>query len=106
MPFVSLAAVAGRTLFPGVVGHYAHSERFTIGEVELIAGAIVPTHQHLHAQLSYVVSGQVEFTIGEDTRILATGDCALIPGNMPHSIRAITAARVLDTFTPPRDDYR
>lgn len=106
MPFCTLASLPGRTLFPGVTGHYAHTDRFTIGDVELAAGSVVPTHQHPHEQLSYVLSGRIDFTVGGETRVMGPGDCALIPGNVPHSVRALTAARVLDTFTPVREDYR
>jgi quercetin dioxygenase-like cupin family protein len=106
MPFTTLASLPARPLFPGVAGHYAHTSSLTIGEVELAAGATVPAHQHPHEQLSYVVSGRVEFTVGAETRTLHAGDCALIPGNTPHRVVALGDARVVDVFTPAREDYR
>ena len=53
-----------------------------------------------------ITSGEVEFTIGSETQILRPGDCALIPGETPHGCRALSACRLLDVFTPTRDDYR
>jgi quercetin dioxygenase-like cupin family protein len=106
MPFATLAAQPARPLFAGVTGRYAHLDRLTIGEVELAAGAVVPVHQHPHDQLTYVVAGRAECTIGGETQVLEPGMCALIPGGTLHSFRPLTACRVLDAFTPARDDLR
>lgn len=106
MPFTTLSSAAAKSLFAGVSGHYAHAERLTIGEVELAAGASVPTHQHPHEQVTYVLSGTLEFFLGDEGRVLEAGMCAVIPANAPHRCRAITATRVLDIFAPVREDYR
>ena len=106
MPIATLAALPAKYLFPGVAGRYAHTDRLTIGEVELAAGAVVPTHQHPHDQLTYFLSGRAECTAAGETHALEPGRCVLIPGGTPHSVRAITACRVLDVFTPVRDDLR
>jgi len=106
MPFANLPALPGRAIFPGVTGRYAHEARLTVGEIELAAGATVALHQHPHDQLSYVIGGAVEFAIGPDKKILNAGECALIPGGAAHGCRAITACRLLDVFTPVREDYR
>jgi quercetin dioxygenase-like cupin family protein len=34
------------------------------------------------------------------------GDVVAIPGGVRHGARALGPARVLDVFTPVRDDYR
>ena len=106
MPLAHLPTVPARQFFPGARGHYAHGERTTIGEVILEPGAVVPIHQHPHEQVSYVVSGRLEFTIGAERYELTPGDALLIPGHAPHGCRAITACRVVDIFTPVREDYR
>jgi len=106
MSTVTLAAQPARALFPGITGRYAHLDRLTVGEIELAAGAVVPLHQHPHDQMSYLLAGRAECTSGGETHVLEAGMCALIPGHTPHSFRALTACRVLDTFTPARDDYR
>jgi quercetin dioxygenase-like cupin family protein len=38
--------------------------------------------------------------------VMKAGSVALIPGGTPHGCRAITACRLVDAFTPARDDYR
>lgn len=106
MPFAQLSTAQTKNLFPGVAGRYAHAARFTVGEIELAAGAVVPSHQHPHDQFSYVVAGAVEFTIGTETQVMQAGTVALIPGGTPHSCRALAASRLIDAFTPLREDYR
>jgi quercetin dioxygenase-like cupin family protein len=106
MPLTHLPSVSGRNLFPGVMGHYTHGERTTVGEVVLEPGAVVPVHQHMHEQVSYLVSGKLEFTIGNEKYLMDPGACLVIPSHQPHGCRALTACRVVDIFTPVREDYR
>lgn len=106
MPFTTFSSAAVKSLFTGIHGRYAHAERLTLGEVELAAGAAVPTHQHPHEQVTYVLAGKLEFFIGDEGCVLEAGMCAVIPANKPHRCRALTAARVLDIFAPVREDYR
>jgi len=107
MPFTTLASLPAKEILGGGVrGHYAHLERLTIGEVELAAGTVLPHHQHPHEQISYVISGRFEFTVGGETTVLEPGMVALIPGGVPHSGRTLTACRVVDVFSPVREDYR
>ena len=106
MPLVQISTLPARNLFPGVSGRYAHGERTTVGEVLLAPGGVVPTHQHPHEQTSYVISGQLEFTVGTEKYLMNTGACLLIPGHAPHGCRAITDCRVIDIFNPVREDYR
>jgi quercetin dioxygenase-like cupin family protein len=106
MPFVNLATTKTRQVFPGVAGRYAHEARLTVGEIDLAAGAVVAPHEHPHDQLSYVIAGEVEFTIESETQVMHPGMVALIPGGTLHGCRALTACRLVDVFTPMREDYR
>ena len=106
MPFTTLARVPSKPLMAGITAHVAHLERMTLSEAVLTAGAVLPTHQHPHEQCTYVLAGRLEFTIGPETQVLEPGMCALIPGGTPHGARALTACRVLDAFSPVREDYR
>ena len=107
MPFVTLANQPAKELFNGTIrGHYAHLERLTFGEVELAADTVVPLHQHPHEQVTYVISGRFEFTVGTETTVLEAGHSALIPSGILHGGRTLTACRVIDIFSPVREDYR
>ncbi|MEM7660178.1 MAG: cupin domain-containing protein, partial [Bacteroidota bacterium] len=83
-----------------------HTERMTIASWHIEAGAVLPEHQHPHEQVAYLTKGELELTVGGKTQRLVPGKVAVIPGNTPHSGRAITACEVLDVFQPVREDYR
>jgi quercetin dioxygenase-like cupin family protein len=72
--------------------------------VEFDAGAEGYVHSHPHEQLSYVIRGELDFTIDGNVRRVREGDSIYIPGNAKHGVKALTAAALFDTFTPLRDD--
>ena len=107
MSFVKLATLPAKEIFGGTIrGHYAHLDRMTIGEVVLQPDTVVPLHEHPHEQVTYVLEGRFEFTVGERTTVLEPGLAVLIPGGVRHGGRTLTACRVLDVFSPVREDYR
>lgn len=105
MPFIDRASVPPLDLAPGVRLRVSHGPNLMLSYVELDEGAVVPRHQHPHEQGGMVVSGRVRFTIGDETKECGPGDLYLIPPNVPHTVTALTAAEVLDVFTPIREDY-
>jgi len=107
MPFATLAALPAKEIFGGTIrGHYAHLAKLTVGEAELNAHPLVPLHQHPHEQVTYVLAGRFEFTVAAETTVLEPGMAAIIPGGVSHGGRTLTACRVIDVFSPARDDYR
>lgn len=107
MSFVTLSSLPAKEIFGGTIrGHYAHLDRMTVGEVEVDAGTVLPMHSHPHEQITCVLEGRFEFTVGSDTRILEPGITALIPGGVMHGGKTLTACRLIDIFTPVRKDYR
>jgi quercetin dioxygenase-like cupin family protein len=75
-------------------------------EFRLDAGAKIPEHSHPHEQIGYVVSGRLRITVANQSHELGPGDTYWAPANVPHSARIMEAAVVVDTFSPPREDYR
>lgn len=67
--------------------------------------AIGALHEHPHQQISYVESGQFEYTIAGETRLLNPGDSCLVRGNTLHGVRCVAAGVLIDAFTPRRDDF-
>lgn len=83
----------------------AHDGGLMQVEVNFEAGAVGPMHSHPHEQLTYVLSGEFEFTIGGETRIVRAGDTMYKKSGVPHGCRCLKQGVLLDTFTPQRDDY-
>jgi quercetin dioxygenase-like cupin family protein len=68
-------------------------------------GAIIATHHHVHEQISHIISGRIEFTVGDETQIMKAGDVLYIPSNVPHSAVILEDTVNLEIFSPPREDF-
>lgn len=95
-----------KPLAPGLTGYYAHGERLTLGLVDIKAGSDLPQHQHPHEQITYILEGQLNMTIGGELHVLTAGMFYVIPSNVWHGAVAITDCKVMDVFNPVREDYR
>jgi quercetin dioxygenase-like cupin family protein len=69
------------------------------------AGAAGAPHAHPHVQASYVAEGRFEVTIGEATATIGPGGSFIVPPNVVHGVKALTTGRLIDCFTPRRDDF-
>src|SRR5258708_7885177 len=81
-------------------------ERTLVSEVTFERGGIVPKHSHPHEQTGYVVSGAIEFTLGDRPVVLRAGEGYLIPGGLAHSCLALEDSVAIDIFSPLRDEYK
>ena len=106
MPFYQLDTLPTRELFPGFTARLVHTPLVTQSFVECTAGAAFPEHQHPHEQTVIVLEGELELVAAGATHRLTPGMVFAIPGHVPHSGRAVVATRVLDVFSPPRDDLK
>ncbi|HUS75494.1 MAG TPA: cupin domain-containing protein [Methanothrix sp.] len=64
------------------------------------------SHSHPHDQAGYVVLGKIRITVDGKSCDLGPGDSYSAPSGILHSAIALEASVVVDTFSPPRDDYR
>lgn len=94
-----------KELVPGITGYYAHGEKMTFGYVELLEGAKIPMHQHMHEQITYIIEGQLDMVISGEPCLLTAGMFHVIPSNVSHSAVAKTFCKVIDAFSPVREDY-
>jgi quercetin dioxygenase-like cupin family protein len=69
--------------------------------------ALIPHHRHVHEQITYVLEGEMEFTVEGETKLLKAGDGVIILSNQEHSARVLDKpAKALDAWYPIREDYR
>lgn len=69
------------------------------------AGQEGAVHTHPHCQCGYIIEGTFEATVGDETEILHGGDCFYAESNVPHGLVALTDGKMLDIFTPMREDF-
>ncbi len=68
-------------------------------------GAVGALHHHPHTQITYVVSGKFEFSIGEETKIVQAGDTLLKKDGIEHGCVCLEEGILLDIFNPMREDF-
>jgi quercetin dioxygenase-like cupin family protein len=83
----------------------AHGGKMMAVQVNFEKGAVGPLHSHPHEQLTYVLSGEFEFTIGEEVRTVKAGDTLYKEPHVMHGCVCRVAGTLLDTFTPIREDF-
>jgi quercetin dioxygenase-like cupin family protein len=72
---------------------------------ELEAGSRLPEHAHPQEQVAHVIKGRLILTVAGVPHELTAGDAVYIASGVPHSGETIEETTVIDTFSPPRDDY-
>jgi quercetin dioxygenase-like cupin family protein len=97
LAFTGLPGLCRRTL--------AWGERIMLLENTFEPGAEMSTHSHPHEQITYVVSGEIDILLEEETYHLEPGDSLLLPSNCPHGVRTSKGAVVIDVFAPPRVEF-
>ncbi len=74
-------------------------------QAHLAAGSKMPEHQHPQEQQVYILSGRMKLIVEGTPHELATGDSFYLASNIPHGVETLEETRVLDTFSPPREEY-
>ena len=95
-----------KEIAPGFFSKLIHTDTNTINFIEVTAGSSIPLHQHIHEQCSFAIEGKFEMTVNGDTQILEPGFFAVIPSNAMHGGKALTDCKLIDLFSPVREDYR
>ncbi len=68
-------------------------------------GAVGALHHHPHTQITYVVSGQFEFEIGGEKKVVNPGDSMLKRDGVEHGCVCLEEGILLDIFAPMREDF-
>ena len=69
------------------------------------AGAVGSLHSHPHTQITYVVSGTFEFTVGDRKYVVKPGDTLIKKDGVVHGCVAPEGGVLIDFFTPCREDF-
>ena len=104
--FEDLASIPPQGIWERIAARSRHGEELTLSVVELDPGAVVAEHSHPNEQLGIVLTGAIDFRVGDERRELGAGGTWLIPSHTPHEATAGPEGAVLiDVFAPPRADW-
>ena len=104
--FFKFDDIGTKEVAPGFFSKLIHTETNTINFIDVKAGSSIPRHQHVNQQCSFAIEGQFELTVNDVPQILQPGLFAIIPPNAWHSGVAITDCKLIDIFSPVREDYK
>lgn len=82
-----------------------YDDKIMLVKVNFDEGGIGYKHEHYHSQVTYVASGEFEFSIGDETKIVKEGDSVYIPPNVLHGAICKKGGILIDVFSPIREDF-
>ena len=82
-----------------------YGERAMVAKIFLKKGAVVPAHKHESEQLTWIMSGALEFTINGEKLIVKENEVLKIPSMLEHAAVALEDTYDLDIFSPIRQDW-
>ena len=105
MPFVDTSTLRVVERLPGWRGRYFHSANMTFAHYDFVRGASIHEHSHPQEEVYEVVEGELELTIDGVTQIARAGLVAIVPCNVPHSVKAVTDGRAIIIDHPVRHEF-
>jgi quercetin dioxygenase-like cupin family protein len=99
----------GREAFEFVDGvslHAVGGEQVLLCRVQYAPGKHVPWHAHEHSeQVMLIVDGEVEMTIGNETRTLRSGDVAVVNRGLRHTLHSDGGVTFMEALAPVPLDH-
>lgn len=83
----------------------AHTDRLMMVELTFETGAAGAEHSHPHDQQTYILEGRFRFVNDGEAREVGPGDVICFASGARHSTVCLEAGRILDVFSPARQDF-
>jgi quercetin dioxygenase-like cupin family protein len=91
-------------VIPGLEFRPVTTDAVMTNHVTFEPDAVAPAHHHDEQQIAIILSGELTFTVGGETRVMHAGECVVIPPNVEHGgFAGPEGCEALDVFTPPRE---
>jgi len=105
MTFVDTKKLEVIERLPGWFGRYFHSPNMTFAYYDFVKGASIHEHFHPEEEVWQVIEGELEVTIGGETRAAGPGTVAIVPAHTPHSVKALTKGKAIVADYPLREGF-
>ncbi len=103
---LNLSTITSKEIMPGYHGKLVHTKNMSLVFWDVKKDAVVPEHQHVHEQIMHVLEGEFQFTLNGVTKVYSAGDIVPIQSNVPHGGKALTPCKLMDVFSPAREEYK
>jgi quercetin dioxygenase-like cupin family protein len=77
----------------------------TFAHYDFVQGSSIHEHFHPQEEVYEVVEGQLEITIDGVTEVARPGMVAIVPSDVPHSVKALTDGRAIIVDYPVRGEF-
>src|SRR5262249_53987473 len=105
MPIIRPDAMPTSERRPGWHGRHWESEHMSFVHYTIDAGAWIHEHHHPHEEMWLVIEGRLEITVAGETQEAGPGCVAVVPGDVLHSVRALTSGSAVVANHPVRNDF-
>ncbi|MPM45659.1 hypothetical protein SDC9_92349 [bioreactor metagenome] len=104
---IDMAQMPWTQIKPGADRITIHGEKCSAVLNRIVFGFPDYYHKHTNEQISYIVSGSCDFTVGELTYHAGQGDFIVIPSDTVHNATVTDPAgcTMLDIFSPRREEF-
>ncbi len=105
--FTSWSEIAPLERDPGRSLKAVTTDLITVARVEHVGPTEHLPHVHDDVdQVMVVLEGEIEFTIGNERRLMGPGDLAIIPHGVSHGAKVAAGQHcvTLEAFSPPRPE--
>jgi mannose-6-phosphate isomerase-like protein (cupin superfamily) len=80
---------------------FLRRDSMSLGLYVLPAGGVDPQEPHSEDEVYYIVSGQGQITVGEETQPVQPGSIVFVAAHVPHKFHSITEdLKILVFFAP------
>src|SRR3984893_4666081 len=105
MPFVNTSSLPVIERLPGWNGRYFHTANMTFAHYDFTRGSSIHEHFHPEEEVYEVIEGELEVSIDGVAQIARAGLVAIVPGNVRHSVKALTDGRAIIVDYPVRREF-
>ena len=106
MPFIDPSKMKTAEPLPGWKGRFWRSDSMSFSHYDVAAGSSIHEHHHPNEEVWVIIDGRFEVTIGSETQIAGPGAVAVVPADVPHSVRVLEGGRAVIANNPVRTGLR
>jgi quercetin dioxygenase-like cupin family protein len=105
VPFINTNDLPVIERLPGWNGRYFNSANMTFAHYDFKRGSSIHEHFHPQEEVYEVIEGELELTIDGVAQIARPDMVAIVPGNVRHSVKALTDGRAIIVDHPVRPEF-
>ncbi len=102
---INIATLPSKEIMPGYHGKMIHTATMSLVYWDVEEGAEVPEHSHKNEQIMQVLEGRFEFWVAGEKAIYEAGDLVVIKAHQKHGGKTLTPCKLMDVFSPTREEY-